>query len=304
MSTATISGQSRPAQKELLVGLIGTGIRASRSPALHMDEARALGLPLRYVVIDLDDRPGGATALPQVLQEAEAAGFVGLNVTHPCKQHIIEYLHDLSADARALGAVNTVVFSGGRRVGHNTDWWGFGEGFRRGLPGAVIDVVTQLGAGGAGSATAYAMLQMGTRHLQVFDIDQEKAERLAATLRDEFSPHQIEVIADLESALRDSDGLINTSPVGMDKYPGPADTRLPAAPVPVGGGSGLFPARDRTAARSAGAAVPYGGRWRDGGIPGSRSISTLYRHPARCAANAGAIQGRHTGLNSQRPALH
>jgi shikimate dehydrogenase len=202
------------------VGLIGTGIRASRSPALHMDEARALGLPLRYVVIDLDDRPGGATALPQVLQEAEAAGFVGLNVTHPCKQHIIEYLHDLSADARALGAVNTVVFSGGRRVGHNTDWWGFGEGFRRGLPGAVIDVVTQLGAGGAGSATAYAMLQMGTRHLQVFDIDQEKAERLAATLRDEFSPNQIEVIADLESALRDSDGLINTSPVGMDKYPG------------------------------------------------------------------------------------
>lgn len=202
------------------MGLIGTGIRASRSPALHMDEARALGLPLRYVVIDLDDRPGGATALPQVLQEAEAAGFVGLNVTHPCKQHIIEYLHDLSADARALGAVNTVVFSGGRRVGHNTDWWGFGEGFRRGLPGAVIDVVTQLGAGGAGSATAYAMLQMGTRHLQVFDIDQEKAERLAATLRDEFSPNQIEVIADLESALRDSDGLINTSPVGMDKYPG------------------------------------------------------------------------------------
>jgi shikimate dehydrogenase len=185
-----------------------------------MNEARALGLPLRYVVIDLDERPAGARALAQVLQEAEAAGFVGLNVTHPCKQDIIEYLHDLSADARALGAVNTVVFSDGRRVGHNTDWWGFGEGFRRGLPGAVIDVVTQLGAGGAGSATAYAMLQMGTRQLQVFDIDREKAERLAVTLRDEFSPNQIEVIADLEAALRCSDGLINTSPVGMDKYPG------------------------------------------------------------------------------------
>jgi len=220
MSTASISAQTRAAQKELLVGLIGTGIRASRSPALHMDEARALGLPLRYVVIDLDDRPGGATALPQVLQEAEAAGFIGLNVTHPCKQHIIDYLHDLSADARALGAVNTVVFSDGRRVGHNTDWWGFGEGFRRGLPGAVIDVVTQLGAGGAGSATAYAMLQMGTRRLQIFDIDREKAERLVATLRDEFSPNQIEVIVDLKSALHCSDGLINTSPVGMDKYPG------------------------------------------------------------------------------------
>ena len=202
------------------MGLIGTGIRASRSPGLHMEEANALGLPLRYIIIDLDERPGGVTALPQVLLEAESAGFVGLNVTHPCKQLIIEYLHDLSADARALGAVNTVVFADGRRVGHNTDWWGFGEGFRRGLPGALIDVVTQLGAGGAGSATAYAMLQMGTRRLQVFDIDREKAERLAATLRGEFSLKHIEVVADLNSALQRSDGLINTSPVGMHKYPG------------------------------------------------------------------------------------
>jgi shikimate dehydrogenase len=220
MTTATISGQSRSARKELLVGLIGTGIGASRSPALHMDEAKALGLPLRYVVIDLDERPGGATALARVLQESENAGFAGLNVTHPFKQDIIEYLHELSADARALGAVNTVVFSEGRRIGHNTDWWGFGEGFRRGLPGAVIDVVTQLGAGGAGSATAYAMMQMGTRQLRVFDIDREKAERLAATLLNEFSASQIEVVADLEHALRRCDGLINTSPVGMHKYPG------------------------------------------------------------------------------------
>ena len=215
-----VSGQARSTRNELLVGLIGSGIGASRSPALHMDEAEALGLELRYVVIDLDERPDGTDGLSQVLREAESAGFVGLNVTHPCKQLIIGHLHELSADARALGAVNTVVFSDGRRVGYNTDWWGFREGFRRELPVAEIQVVTQLGAGGAGSATAYAMLQMGTRRLQVFDIDAARAERLASTLGTEFSPDQIEVVKDLDSAMRRCDGLINTSPIGMHKYPG------------------------------------------------------------------------------------
>ena len=48
-------------------------------------------------------------------------GFNGLNITYPCKQAVIPLLHELSDDARALGAVNTVVFKDGRRTGHNTD---------------------------------------------------------------------------------------------------------------------------------------------------------------------------------------
>jgi len=64
------------------------------------------------------------------------------------------------------------------------------------------------------------MLQMGTRRLQVFDIDAARAERLASTLGTEFSPDQIEVVKDLDSAMRRCDGLINTSPIGMHKYPG------------------------------------------------------------------------------------
>jgi shikimate 5-dehydrogenase len=55
-------------------------------------------------------------------------------ITHPCKQLVIPLLDDLSDDARALGAVNTVVLKDGKRVGHNTDWFGFAENFRRGLP--------------------------------------------------------------------------------------------------------------------------------------------------------------------------
>ena len=74
------------------------------------------------------------SALPDILTAAQRFGFAGLNITHPCKQAVIPLLDDLSPDAAALGAVNTVVLKDGRRVGHNTDWWGFAESFRRELP--------------------------------------------------------------------------------------------------------------------------------------------------------------------------
>src|SRR5476649_2624207 len=106
-------------------GVIGSGIQASKSPALHEREARAQGLDYSYELIDLTARGIGVEALPALLAEIEARGFAGVNVTHPCKQVILPYLGELSADAASLGAVNTVVLSNGRRIGHNTDWSGF-----------------------------------------------------------------------------------------------------------------------------------------------------------------------------------
>ena len=85
------------------------------------------------------------------------AGYDGLNVTHPCKRDVLERLDELSPEAEALGAVNTVVIRDGRATGHNTDATGFAESVRRGLPGAALDRVVLLGAGGAGSAVAHAL---------------------------------------------------------------------------------------------------------------------------------------------------
>ncbi len=146
---------SRPA---LLVGLIGAGIGASLTPALHERECAEQGLRSIYRLLDLERLGLNAGALPELLKAAEWMGFAGLNITHPCKQAVIPLLHELSEDARALGAVNTVVLRDGKRIGHNTDWWGFAEGFRRGLPDAKRDRVVQIGAGGAGSAVAHALL--------------------------------------------------------------------------------------------------------------------------------------------------
>jgi quinate/shikimate dehydrogenase (NAD+) len=220
MSDGNISVEDRPARKgSFQVGLIGCGIQASGSPRLHMEEGKRQDLELDYKLLDLDQEPEGADALKRVLGTAQASGYAGVNVTHPCKQRVIAHLDELSEAARTVGAVNTVVFKDGRRIGHNTDWFGFFEGFRRDLPDVRLQTVTQLGAGGAGSAVAYAALQMGVGVLNVLDTDRDKANELCERLSTRF-PARIKVISDVEDSVAKSDGLINTTPVGMAKYPG------------------------------------------------------------------------------------
>ena len=147
----------------VLVGLVGAGIQASRTPSLHEREGARQGLRYVYKLIDLEALGLDASALPDILTAAQRFGFAGLNITHPCKQAVIPLLDDLSPDAAALGAVNTVVLKDGRRVGHNTDWWGFAESFRRELPDVRRERVVQFGAGGAGAAVAHALLTLGSR---------------------------------------------------------------------------------------------------------------------------------------------
>ena len=115
----------------VLLGLIGQDIQGSRTPEMHMREGEAQGLRLVYRLIDLTKLGLGAEALPELLTAAQRMGFNGLNITHPCKQAIIPHLDELSENARALGAVNTVIIKDGKKIGENTDWSGFAEPFRR-----------------------------------------------------------------------------------------------------------------------------------------------------------------------------
>jgi shikimate dehydrogenase len=151
---------------------------------------------------------------------AERQRFAGLNITHPCKQAILPLLTDVSEDARAVGAVNTVLFRDGTRVGHNTDWCGFAESFRRGLPGARLDRVVTLGAGGAGAAVAYAALKMGARRVSLFDLETTRAGELADRLAALFGRGRAMVGTDLAEAMDQADGLIHATPTGMARYPG------------------------------------------------------------------------------------
>jgi len=209
-----------PVGASFLCGLIGSGIQGSLTPAMHEREAAEQGLRYVYKLIDLDKLGLGVEALPELLTAAKRLGFTGLNITHPCKQAILPLLDELSEDARVLSAVNTVVIRDGRLTGHNTDWWGFAEGFRRGLPDAKRDRVVQLGAGGAGAAVAHAALTMGTKQLVVFDIDTARSDELAASLSSRFGEGRAVSGADLTAAMAGADGLIQCTPTGMEKRPG------------------------------------------------------------------------------------
>ncbi|MBR7199541.1 shikimate dehydrogenase [Pseudomonas sp. 14A] len=209
----------------ILAGLIGAGIQASRTPALHEHEGDAQGLRYLYQLIDLDQLHLDSTALPDLLQAAERMNYTGLNITFPCKQAVIPLLDELSPEARGIGAVNTVVLKDGKRVGHNTDCLGFAEGFRRGLTDAARERVVQMGAGGAGAAVAHALLSEGVRQLTIFDVDRERAESLANNLNQHFGASRAQAGLDLPGALAQADGLVNTTPMGMAKLPG---TPVPA----------------------------------------------------------------------------
>jgi shikimate dehydrogenase len=217
-----------PDRPGVLVGLVGSGIGPSLTPALHEGEADALGLRLLYRRLDLDVLGLAPAAVGDLVAAARLAGYDGLNITHPCKQLVLPHLDALSPAAQALGAVNTVVFAGGRATGHNTDSSGFARSLARGLAHARLERVVLLGAGGAGAAVASALLAAGAGRLAVLDLDPARAGLLADALAARFGPGRA-VGGDptaLGRELPAADGLVHATPTGMAAHPG--------SPVPAG----------------------------------------------------------------------
>jgi shikimate dehydrogenase len=209
----------------VLAGLLGRGIQQSRSPAMHESEAAAQGLRLTYRLFDTE-RSELARPIGEILDAAEICGFAGLNVTYPHKIEVLDSLDMLSDAARAVGAVNTVVFRNGRRSGHNTDMWGFAESFRQGMAGVARERVLLLGAGGAGVAVAHALMDCEVKRLMVADSDTRRAEALVERLELRH-PGRAEVSQAAVALAGDLDGIVNATPVGMAKLPGtPIDADL------------------------------------------------------------------------------
>ncbi len=211
---------SQNKKTSVLAGLIGAGIQASRTPALHEREGAAQEIGYLYRLIDLDQLKLDTSHLEELLTAAQRMAYTGLNITFPCKQAIIPLLDDLSPEARGIGAVNTVVLKDGKRVGHNTDCLGFAEGFRRGMAGAARERVVQMGAGGAGAAVAHALLIEGVQQLSIFDVDASRAQALADNLNEHFPGNRARAGSDLATAMNEADGMVNTTPMGMAKLPG------------------------------------------------------------------------------------
>ena len=213
----------------LLLGLIGDGISASRTPRMHEIEGAAHSIPTIYRTVDIaEPRLAGAT-LDELLNAAIRLGFDGLNITHPFKQQVIDFLDDVDPVARRIDSVNTVVIDRqGRTTGHNTDVTGFAAGFRAGLAGAATEAVVQIGAGGAGRAVGFALAELGVGELVIADTDVDRAQGLAADIGAVSSVGtRARAIGpeELEAAAASANGIVNATPMGMKAYPGtPIDT--------------------------------------------------------------------------------
>jgi shikimate dehydrogenase len=214
--TATASHRS------WLTGLIGHGVGPSLTPELHEREAERQGLRYVYKVIDQPDGAVDREHLARLLGAAVELGFDGLNVTHPVKQAMVPLVDQVAPEVASIGALNTVLIRDGRTVGHNTDVSGFQRSFRDALPDVDRRRVVLVGAGGAGTAVAHALRELGVQRLLVLDLDTERASRLARTLRDH--PTEVELVQPtpdgLALAMADSAGLVNASPMGMAAHPG------------------------------------------------------------------------------------
>lgn len=200
------------------VGLLGHGIGPSLTPAMHMREAAALGLDYHYEIIDLIDRPG--VDLGAELERLEETGFAAVNVTHPFKQEVVRHVDRFSDAVQRIGSANLVLLGEERRAS-NTDYTGFRAGLETFLGQQHEGVVLQVGAGGAGLATACALIDLAFEEVVVHDRSADAAQRLVQRL-DGDGGRLLASKGDLATWLPHVAGVVHVTPTGMVEHPGVA----------------------------------------------------------------------------------
>ncbi|WP_298822720.1 shikimate dehydrogenase [uncultured Roseibium sp.] len=201
-------------------GLVGSGIGPSLTPDLHESEAKAQNIDYRYERFDTSSGRWNGAPLSEILDYAEKHEFVGLNITHPFKVHVCQLIDRLEGAAAHIEAVNTVVFRDGRRIGHSTDYSGFREAVRHSSLPLSGQKIAQFGAGGAGAATALALVDEKVSALLLVDTDRERADYLAAQLTRVRPEAEIGAATPEGIDFKDFGGVVNATPVGMHTYPG------------------------------------------------------------------------------------
>jgi shikimate dehydrogenase len=205
-----VSGRTR------IVGIIGDPVAHSLSPAMHNAAFGRLGLDFTYVPFHVRPAQLGAA-----IAGIRALGLVGVNVTVPHKERVIDFLDTVSARAQRAGAVNTILNHGGRLHGENTDIIGFQRALsavRFRLRGARVLVV---GAGGAARAVLTALHEGGARSVTIANRTTARARALAIA----FGGSRLRVDVARLAALRDVgrlaafDLVVNATSVGLHGEP-------------------------------------------------------------------------------------
>ena len=193
-----------------LAGVIGHPVAHSRSPLLHGHWLRTYGLQGHYVPMDIapDKLETAFRTLPDL-------GFVGVNVTIPHKERVMEIADLVSDRATLIGAANTIIFrKDGKIHADNTDGYGFIENLRQGAPGwdPKAGPAMVLGAGGAARAVIASLLEVGVPEIRISNRTRNRAEQL----REEFGA-RIRVVEWVQAgnAMDDAALVVNSTSLGM-----------------------------------------------------------------------------------------
>lgn len=204
-----------------MLGLIGTPVEHSKSPAMYNHCFQRFGLDWAYLAFDISLEETG-----DAIQAIRALHMRGANVTMPCKNAVIPYLDRITPAAQAIQAVNTIVNEGGVLVGHNTDGCGYTQNLRRSGVEVAGKKIVLLGGGGAASAIAIQSALEGAAEIAVFNRRDEfwpRVEKGLAAIA-EAAPGCAISLRDLDdkAALKDAidrcDILSNATRVGMAPF--------------------------------------------------------------------------------------
>lgn len=198
-----------------IVGIIGYPLKHTLSPKMHTAAFARLKLNFRYVPFEV--KPARLSA---AIRGIQALGMVGVNVTIPHKETVMEFIDDIDKKAQKIGAVNTLLNVDGKLIGYNTDAPGFlksimeeGEFIPRGKKAVVF------GAGGVARAITAALASSGIKRIVLTDINTAQAKILGRFLKRQFDCEITEYESGEDRALywaiKDSDLLINATPVGL-----------------------------------------------------------------------------------------
>ncbi len=201
-----------------IAAVIGQPVNHSLSPAIHNAAFSASGRVGEYVAIDCGERE-----VSSLMKTLRTEGLLGLSVTMPLKEVVIDTLDSLHVTASLLNAVNCVSFADGRAVGYNTD----GDGCCDALVeqgGVAIDGATAvvLGAGGTARSVALALGRRGAR-VVVVNRSTDRAEHLVSSLGHALADSSGSLEVGTIESLAEARILVNATSVGMNSKVSPVD---------------------------------------------------------------------------------
>lgn len=197
-----------------LAGVIGHPIAHSRSPALHSYWLRRYGLKGHYIPIDI-----APNDLGDLVRTLPRLGFVGINVTIPHKEAILQIADIVTDRAALIGAANTLIFrKDGRIHADNTDGSGFIANLRQNAPhwAPASGPAVVLGAGGAARAVIAALIEVGVPEIRLANRTRPRAEGLRSDFGAKIIVHEWVQAA---SILQDAATVVNTTSLGMTGKP-------------------------------------------------------------------------------------